>query len=164
MEALGISPFGLIAYIINFALLVVLLQMFLYKPVKNALAQRQQRIAESLEAADKAAQEAAQQRAAFEQELAKAREAAHAEAKKAAEVTEKMRQEIIAAAQQEADEIKARAREEAALERQQLSADLQKQAAELAMQITKKVVGEAIDEKAQSKLIDQFLANLGDAS
>ena len=62
MEALGISINGIIAYIINFALLVILLRLFLYKPVKNALAQRQQRIAESLEAADIAAQEAAQQR------------------------------------------------------------------------------------------------------
>ena len=54
MEALGITPFGLIAYIINFALLVVLLQIFLYKPVKNILVQRQQRIAEGLAAADRA--------------------------------------------------------------------------------------------------------------
>jgi F-type H+-transporting ATPase subunit b len=163
LEALGISPFGLIAYIVNFALLVILLQMFLYKPVKNALAQRQQRIAESLEAADKAAQEAAQQRVGFEKELAQAREAAQAEAKKAAEATEKMRQEILVAAQKEATEIKARAREEAEAEKQQVAADLQKQAAELSMEITRKIVGEAIDESAQSKLIDQFLTSLGDA-
>ena len=85
MEALGITPFGLVAYIVNFALLVILLQMFLYKPVKNMLTQRQQRIAESLEAADKASQEAAQQRAQFEKELAETREASQAEARKAAE-------------------------------------------------------------------------------
>ena len=164
MEALGITPTGIIAYIINFALLVVLLQMFLYKPVKNALAQRQQRIAESLEAADKAAQEAAQQRAAFEKELAEARQDAQADARKAAEVTDKMRQEILAVAQKEADEIKVRAREEAELEKEQVAADLQKQAADLAMQITRKILGEAVDEQAQSKLVDKFLTNLGDAS
>ena len=72
MEALGIYWPGIIFYIINFTVLVVLLQIFLYKPVKNMLAQRQQRIAESLEAADIAAQEAAQQRAQFEKELAEA--------------------------------------------------------------------------------------------
>jgi F-type H+-transporting ATPase subunit b len=164
VEALGISLNGIIAYIVNFALLVFLLNMFLYKPVKNALTQRQQRIAESLEAADKATQEAAQQRAEFEKELAKARELAQEEARKAAEATEKMRQEILATAQKEAEEIKARAREEAELEKQQVSADLQKQAAELAMQITRKIVGGAVDEKAQTRLIDQFLTNLGDAS
>ena len=71
MEALGVSINGIIAYIINFAILVVLLRLFLYSPIKNLLAQRQQRISESLEAADRAAQEAAQQRAKFEEELAK---------------------------------------------------------------------------------------------
>ena len=75
-----------------------------------------------------------------------------------------MRQEILATAQKEADEIRSRAREEAELEKQQVSVDLQKQAAELAMQITRKIVGGAVDEKAQTKLIDQFLTNLGDAS
>lgn len=163
MEALGISLNGIIAYIINFALLVILLRLFLYKPVKEALARRQQRIAESLEAADIAAQEAAQQRAEFEKELAQARVAAQEDAKKAAEATEKMRQEILAAAQKEADEIKAKAVEEAESEKAKVTTDLQKQAAELAMQITRKIVGEGIDEQSQKKLIDQFLANLGDA-
>jgi len=163
LEALGVTPNGLIAYIFNFAILVVVLQTALYKPVKNMLAQRQQRIASGLAAADKAAQEAAQQRAEFERELAKARESSQAEAKKIAAATEKMRQDILVAAQKEAEDIKLRAREEAAQERQQVIADLQSQTAGLAMQITRKVVGEAIDEKAQRKLVDQFLANLGDA-
>ena len=113
MEALGISVNGIIAYTINFVILIVLLRLFLFKPVKNALAQRQQRIADGLEAADRAAQEAAQQRAEFEDELAKARQASQEEAKKAAEATEKMRQEILNAAQKEAEDIKSRAREEA---------------------------------------------------
>ncbi len=163
MEALGISPFGIIAYIVNFVVLVVLLQMFLYKPVTQMLAQRQQRIADGLSAADRAAQEAALQRADFEKELAKAREASQVEARKAAEATEKMRQDIIVAAQKEAEEIKARARAEAEQEKQQVAADLQKEAASLAMQITRKVVGGAIDETAQRRLVDQFLSNLGDA-
>ena len=163
MEALGVSINGIIAYIINFVILVVLLRLFLYNPIKNLLAQRQQRITESLEAADKAAQEAAQQRTKFEEDLAKARQASQEEAKKAAEATEKMRQDILESARKEADEIKVRAREEAEQERQQVVADLQKHAAELAMQITQKVVGQAVDANAQRKLVDQFLAELGDA-
>jgi F-type H+-transporting ATPase subunit b len=164
LEALGITWFGLIAYIINFALLVVLLRMFLYQPIKNIMAQRQQRIADSLAAADKTAREAELQRAEFERELAKAREASQAEARKAAEATERMRQDILAAAEREAEEIKARAREEAAQERQQVQSDLQREAAELALQMTRKVVGQTIDEQAQRRLVDQFLANLGEAS
>jgi len=164
LEALGISINGIIAYTINFVILIVLLRLFLFKPVKNALAQRQQRIADGLEAADRAPQEAAQQRAEFEEELAKARQASQVEAKKAAEATEKMRQDILEAARQEADDIKAKAREEAEQERQQVATDLQTEAAELAMQISRKVVGTAVDENAQRRLVDQFLAELGDIS
>jgi F-type H+-transporting ATPase subunit b len=163
LDALGISPAGIFAYIINFALLVVLLQMFLYKPVTQMLAKRQQRIAEGLSAADRAAQEAALQRAEFEKELAKAREASQAEARKAAEATEKMRQRILDDAKKEAEDIITKARAEAEQEKQQVAADLQKEAVALAMQITRKVVGGAIDENAQRKLVDQFLTGLGDA-
>ena len=164
MDALGISISGIVAYIINFTILVVLLRMFLYKPVTAMLAQRQQRISNALAAASRAAEEAAQQRVAFEKELAKARQSSLEEARKAAESTEKMRQEILESARREVEEIKAKAREDANLERQQVMADLQKQAAELAMQITTKVVGEAVDANAQRKLVNQFLAELEDAS
>ena len=163
MQALGIVPSGIIAYIINFAILVILLRIFLYKPIKNMLAQRRQRIAESLDAADKAAQEAAQQRVEFEKELALARESSQEEARKAAEATEKMRQEILEAAKKEAEVIKAQARKDAEQEKEQIAVDLQKQAAELSLQMTRKVVGEGIDENTQRKLVDQFLADLGEA-
>jgi F-type H+-transporting ATPase subunit b len=163
LEALGISPSGIIFYIINFAVLVILLRLFLYKPVKDMLAQRKQRIAESLEAADKAAQDAAQQRTEFEKQLAKAREASQAEARKAAEVTEKMRQEILDAAKKEAEAIKDQAKKEAEQEKEQIAADLQRHAAELALQMTRKIVGEGIDENTQRQLVDQFLTDLGEA-
>lgn len=163
MQALGIVPSGIIAYIINFTILVILLRIFLYKPIKNMLDQRRHRIAESLEAADKAAQDAAQQRVEFEKELAQARESSQEEARKAAEATEKMRQEILESAKKEAEVIKAQARKEAEQEKEQIAADLQKQAAALSLQMTRKVVGEGIDEKTQHKLVDQFLADLGES-
>ncbi len=163
MEALGISLSGIVAYIINFTLLVVLLRLFLYNPVKNMLEQRRQRIAENLAAADKAAQEAAQQRAEFEKELAEARKSSQEEARKTAETTEKMRQDILDQARQEAEAIKALARKEAEQEKEQIAVDLQKQAAALSLQMTRKIVGEGIDEQTQRKLVDQFLADLGEA-
>ncbi len=160
MDALGISLFGIITYLINFGLLVVLLQMLLYKPVKDMLAKRQTNIADQMAAASKVQEEANKQKAEFQAELAKAREASQAEAKKVAEATEKMRKDILAAAEKEAEDIKARARDEAEQEKQRVASDLQKQAGELAVQMTQKIVGEAIDEGAQRKLVDQFLTNL----
>jgi F-type H+-transporting ATPase subunit b len=164
LQALGITINGLIAYIINFALLVILLRLFLYQPIKAMLAQRRQHIAESLGAADKAAHEAAEQRAEFEKELAEARQTSRLEAHKAAEATEKMRQEILEAAKKEAEAIIVQARVEAEQEKSQIMADLQRQAAELALQMTRKIIGAGLDDKTQRQLVDQFLTDLGEAS
>jgi F-type H+-transporting ATPase subunit b len=163
LEALGISINGIVAYLVNFAILLFLLQRFLYKPVKGMLEQRQTRISDALAAADRAAEEAAQQRAEFEKELATARQSSQEESRKAAEVTEKMRQDILEAARREAEDIKAKARDEAAQEKESVMADLENYTADLAMQITDKVVKKGIDESTQRTLIKEFLAELGDA-
>ncbi len=163
MEALGITLSGLIAYIVNFSILVFFLQRFLYKPVRGMLEQRQTRIAEGLAAAEKVRHEADQQRQEFESELAKARATSRTEAQKIAEATEKMRQKILEDAKKEAEQIKTQAKTEATQEKQQLGTEIKREAAELAMQMTRKIVGTGLDEKVQRKLLDQFLANLGDA-
>lgn len=164
MAALGIDLLTIIVYVINFGLVLFVLQRFAFKPVAAMLEKRRHEINQGLSAASEAQKQADAQRAEFEKELSRAREASQAEARKIAEATEKMRQDILVAAQKEADEIKARAREEAEQERQRVASDLQKQAAELAMQMTRKIVGDGIDPGTQRKLVDQFLAKLGDAS
>ena len=161
MQALGISLFGLIAYAVNFVILVVLLRVLLYKPVKQLLENRKQRIAEGLDAAERAAAAAAEQRSTFERELDEARGTAQAEAGKLAQQAEQVRHEVLHAAEQEAAEIKARAREEIEQERRQAAAELEQQAAELAMAISRKVVGAALDQAAQRRLVEQFVSDLG---
>ncbi len=163
MEALGITLSGLIAYIVNFSILVFLLQMFLYKPVQEMLVNRRQRITEGLAAAEKVRHEASEQRLEFETELAKARASSRSESQKIAETTEKMRQRILEDAKKEAEQVKVQSKIEAEQAKVQIAADLKKEAAELAFQMTRKIVAEAMDEKTQRKLLDQFLANLGDA-
>lgn len=161
MQALGISLFGLIAYAVNFVILVVLLRVLLYKPVKQLLDNRKQRISEGLNAAERAAADAAEQRVRFERELDEARGTAQAEVDRQAQQAEQVRHEVLQAAEQEAVEIRARAREEIDQERRQVAAELERQAAELAMAISRKVVGAALDQAAQRRLVDQFVSELG---
>ena len=161
MEALGIQPFGLVAYAANFIVLAVLLRLFLYKPVKAMLARRQQKIADGLEAAERAQQDAEGQRAVFERELAVARKEAQQEARAAAEATERMRGGVLQAAREEAEAIKARAREEAEREREQVAADLRREAGELALLIARKVIAEGVDPAIHRALVDRVLADIG---
>jgi len=163
MEALGVSPIGLAAYAANFIILVVLLRLFLYKPVKAMLARRQQRIAEGLDAAERAQAEAEGQRAAFERELAAARDEAQKEARAAAEATERMRGEVLDAARAEAEQIKTRAREETEREREQVAVALRREAGELALLIARRVVADTVDPAAQRALVDRVLVDIGEA-
>lgn len=161
MEALGLNLAGLVAYAVNFVILVVLLRLLLYKPVKQMLEGRKQRIAEGLDAADRAEAAAAEQRARYERELQEARETAQAEAAKLAQRAEQVRREVLQAAEQEAAELKARAHEEIEQERREAAAALEQQTAELALAISRKVVGAALDQGAQRRLVDQFVRELG---
>ena len=164
MEALGITPFGLIAYAVNFALLAVLLRLFLYKPVKEMLHRRQTRIAEGLEAADKATEDARRQQSEFQQELATTRREAEEESRRLAEANEIVRRQVLDAAEREAQDIKERARQDIERERQQVALELEKEATRLAVEMTRRILAGAIDEATQSKLVDSFLAGLGEES
>ena len=73
LDKLGISWQLLLSQIINFGLLMVILQQLLYKPILNMLEQRKQRIAQGLEQADKASNAAAEAEAEKQAILEEAR-------------------------------------------------------------------------------------------
>jgi F-type H+-transporting ATPase subunit b len=72
-----------------------------------------------------------------------------------------VRHEVLQAAEQEAAEIKARAHEEIEQQRQQAAAELEQHTAELALAVARKVVGAALDQQAQRRLVDRFVQELG---
>ena len=73
MESLGLHVPTLIIYLVNFAILLVLLYLVAYKPILRMIDQRSERIKESLEAADRAREEAAASQADTQQQLNEAR-------------------------------------------------------------------------------------------
>jgi F-type H+-transporting ATPase subunit b len=165
LDKLGIDPALLIAYVINFAVLVFLLRLFLYRPVLNMLRERRQKIQESLQEADKVRHEAEIQRAEFQQELEEARKVSQEAAARVAEETKRMREAILAEARQEADLIREQAHQQLEVERRQAVAELRREVVDLAVELTRRVIGETVtvDEQAQRKLVQQFLQESGDA-
>ncbi len=166
LQPLGLDPALLVAYLINFVILLFLLRLFAYKPILKMLAERKQKIQDSLEEADKVRQEAEVQRAEFQGELEDARKTSQEAAARAAQETEKMREAILVEARQEAEQIREQAHQQVEVERQQAMSELQRQAVDLAVDLTRKVLGEtvAVDEQAQRQLIQQFLQESGDLS
>lgn len=166
LRPLGIDPALLVAYLVNFAVLLFLLRLFLYQPILKMLAERKTRISESLAQADKVRQQAEVQRADYQRELEEARKSSQEAAKRAAEETEKLREGILAEARQAAEQLKEQAKQQIDVERQQAVTEMRQQVVDLAVDLTRKVIGEtvAVDEQSQRQLIQRFLQETGDLS
>jgi F-type H+-transporting ATPase subunit b len=159
---LGLNWQGLLWHLANFVVLLWLLQRFLFKPVVGMLDARSQRVRDSMEQAD--------------------------QARRAAEQAETDRQTLLAETRREAEQIRARADEQAkriladadarAKERQQLieqqaeatarqieervMAQVRAQLADLVVTAVDRVTRGALDANSQRGLVQQFLTTNGD--
>ncbi|HEY5730233.1 MAG TPA: F0F1 ATP synthase subunit B [Anaerolineales bacterium] len=160
MEALGINIGLLIVQIIAFAIVFLTLNSWVYKPMLNMMETRKQKIAQGLEDA----RIAAEARANAEKDAAKIVADAQAEASKvvreATERAESAGKDVKAAAEAEAAKAREAALAEAELERARILGDLRGQVASLAIAAANKLVGEALDEKKQRALLDEFFSGV----
>lgn len=157
IAALGLNLPGLIAQLVNFAILLVVLRLLLWKPILKMLDERKQKIEAGLQRSE----EAATQAAASEDEARRVMDEARAEAREATargqESAARLREELEEQARREADQIITRAREEIRLEREQTVQQLRAEFADLTIQAAERVVGQALDRDAHQRLIDEAL-------
>jgi len=160
MEALGISPGFLIVQIIAFIIVLLTLNAWVYKPMLDMMETRKNKIAQGLEDA----RVAAEARADAEKDAAKILANAQAEAGKVVrEATERAAsagKDVKAAAEAEAAKARETAMAEAEVERNRILGDLRGQVAALALAAANKLVGEALDERKQHVLIDEFFSGV----
>ena len=161
---LGINGPFLIAQIVNFIVLLFILRLVLYKPVLNMLESRKQRIAEGLQAAEVARQEAEAERAQLESQLDKERREAMERIAAASKRGETLAAEIEAGAREEAQRLVEEARQDAVRERDRIIAEAQDQIAELALLAAEKVIGrELADREVQRSFVNEWLSSNGTA-
>ena len=160
MEALGINLGFLIVQIIAFIILFLTLNAWIYKPMVDMMETRKQKIAQGLEDA----RVAAEARSDAEKEAAKIIAEAQVEAGKIVrEATERAAlagKDVKDAAEAEAAKQRESALAEAQVERNRILGDLRGQVASLAIAAANKLVGEALDEKKQRVLIDEFFSGV----
>jgi F-type H+-transporting ATPase subunit b len=157
LEALGINLGYLISQIVNFTLLAVLLYFVAYKPILRMLDERSARIKQGLDDAEQASRRAAEMEQEFEQRLAEARKEGQEIVAQATQMSEKARQEILETAREEARAQVEKAKEEISRERELAMSELRQQVADLSLNISEKVIGEALDQQRQRDLIAEFL-------
>lgn len=160
LDKLGINLGLLIVQIISFAIVFLTLNAWVYKPMVNMMETRKKKIAQGLEDA----QVAAEARSDAEKEAAKIIANAQTEAgnivREATERAAAAGQAVKAEAEAEAAQIREAAVIEAEMERNRILGDLRSQVAALAIAAANKLVGEALDEKKQRALLNEFFSGV----
>lgn len=163
---LQIEPGLIIWTIVTFVALLVVLRAVAWKPLLSMLSERETRIQQALEQADKARQEAQaameENRAAMAKAQAEAQQAV-AEGRAAAE---RVAQEVRERAENEARQMLEQAQRTIQQERDQAIQALKNQVADLAILAAGKVLDESLDEDRNRRLVDQFIDQIpgGNAS
>ena len=158
MDELGLNLPVLVAQLVNFFLLLVLLRIFLYKPILEMLDRRKQRIQEGEQAAEQSKEQASQAEADVATQIEEARQQSQALVAQAQEASNRIQEDSRNQAKQEADLLLERARNEIQLERDQAVAVLRSEFAELTVSAAEKVIGQSLDRQAHQRLIDEVLA------
>lgn len=160
MEALGINGTFLLVQIVNLIIAYVVIAKWIVAPIVGMLEKRRQTVAQGLEDAKVASDARANAEKDAEKILAEAQAKAAQVVREATERAELAARDVHTAA--EADAVKARekAMAEVENERNRILGDLRGQVAALSISATQKLVNEALDEKKQRSLIDEFFSGL----
>jgi len=160
MDKLGIEPSLLLAQIVNFLVIIVVLQKLLYKPILTMLEKRRREIAEGVEFTEKMRSEEVKLKEKEEKALAKAREGALLileDAKKQAKEEEKV---LLSEANAQAATIIARAKSEAEDMHASARVAIRKEAVDLAVVMAKRLLGSVLSAKEQHALIAKRVKDL----
>jgi F-type H+-transporting ATPase subunit b len=161
MDALGIDGWKLIVQLVAFLIFIVLLWRVALGPITKVLDERQQRIRESMEAAQQMQAELQATAVRNEEVLREARQEAQqiiGNAREAADATiARSREE----AGKQAEEYLARAEATLRSETEQARQQLRQEVADLAVSAATKIVRKELDPASQTRLIEETLAEAG---
>ena len=154
---LGVNLPSLVAYLVNFILLLGIPGVFAYKPLMRMLDERTERIRESLEAADLARQEAATAQEAIQEQITEARREGQRIMDQTREAAERFRTEEMEKARQEAEAFVERARADIQRERDTALQEVRASFGDLAITAAERVIRSSLDRTAHESLIAQVL-------
>lgn len=160
MEKLGINLGFLIFQILNFSVLAVLLYAFAYRPILKMLATRKEKIAQGLEDANIAAEARSNAEKEASKIVAEAQTKAAQLVREATERAEVAGREVRAAAEADAAKARDAALAEIGVERDRILGEVRSQVAALSISAAQKLIGEALDERRQHALIDEFFSGV----
>lgn len=157
MGSLGLDLATFVGQLISFLILLGLLTLFGYKPVRKMLDERSQRIKESIERAEATKKEYEQAESAIQKQLEEAREKSQDIIAQATELGNKIKEEARKAAKKEAEVIYAESNLQLEKEQDKAISELRKEFVDTVILATEKVISETLDEEKHRNLIEKIL-------
>ncbi|HEX9830041.1 MAG TPA: F0F1 ATP synthase subunit B [Bacteroidota bacterium] len=152
-----INP-GLIVWtVVTFVLLLAVLGKFAWKPLLQALQEREESIRNAVEQSEKARSEAAALLKQNERNMARAEEEFQKVIHEGKALAEKMKDEIVTKAKQQAQRELQMAKEEIQRDVDAAKQQLRSEVADLAITAAEKILDESLDQQKHKKLVDTFL-------
>lgn len=158
----SVEPFTLVVTILNLFLQLYLIRKFFLNKILGVMDQRRETAERELRDAEQAKMEAEDLRQTYESHMIRVKQEA-GQIIQTAQITANDRSEqIIRQAQQHAAQIKEKASEDIEQAKKKALNDAKNEISDLTLAIARKVIGRALDQKDQSRLVDEFIAELGD--
>jgi len=155
--SLGINLPLLVVFVANFIVLLVMLRLFLYKPVMKMLDERAKRAREAIELAEATKKEYDQAKDEVQKQIEKGRQEAQTIIGQAMQVAERLKEESRQEATKQAQVIVDRARSELEADRDKMVGNLRREFVSISIAAAEKVIKETLDRERHRKLIEETL-------
>ena len=154
--------FGLMFWtVIVFVALLLVLRRFAWPAVLGAVEARERALEEQLAEAERSRREAAELLAQHQKLLAEARSQAHGLLAEARAAAEKERALAMEKTRQEQEELLERARRDISAERDRAVVELRREAVDLSLAAATKLIGERLNSENDRRIVQEYLASLG---
>lgn len=160
----GLVPWTFIATICNLFIQVYLIKRFLFKPINEMLAKRKAMADAEISDAEKAKEEAIAMKTEYEQNMQDAKNKANDILQTAQKTAALQSEEILREANAQAQALKAKAEKDIEQEKRKAVNDIKDEIGGMAVEIAGKVIERELSENDHTKLIDEFIANVGEIS
>ena len=158
----AVEPFTLVVVILNLFLQLFLIKKFLLDKVLSVLDKRREAADQQIAEAQTAKEEARTIKEAYEENMRTAQQDAQELLLEARKNAQARSEEILQTTRQQVAHMKQKASEDIAQEKKKAINEAKNEISAMAMDIAGKVVGRSLEEEDQSRLVDQFIEELGE--
>ncbi len=160
INLIEVNPGLMIWVVVTFIVLLFILKKVAWKPILNALENREAVIRESLEKAEKANEEAQKVLEENQANLQKAEEESKKIINQSRDYAEKLKEQLLQDGKEQAKKIIDDATAEIERKKEAAFEELKTQAAELAIQAAEKIMNANLNKETQKKIADKFIGEI----